>query len=453
MHDDLDLRVIEGHHEADPQYREALRRRVAAILDGSEAPPTDDASPEAATIDLTVERQTQLERHRRWWVVSAVALVGAAAVIAGIVVITLNGDTFAPVDDSVRTTGPSVVETVPTTFPPASSPETPKLFAEIAPGSLVDLPAAPISGRIDTAAVWTGTEMIVWGGLLTDGTRADDGAAFNLADGTWRTIAPAPLSRRQIPAMVWTGTEVLVWGGFVGDDVRAYDGAAYNPTTDTWRLLPTIPFDMSGGVNILSMVWTGDEAVIVGGATTAAYNPVTNSWRLLADPPDFGYPAIWTGDSIIVRASDERMMRYDVAADSWDVVDIPASAALVSVPGARGLANTFLSLPTATGAPTQLLDSAGNQIAELPAFPGAASLFGDHVGATGRWVGGEVVFWIWTGYSTEQVWALNPTTQTWRQLDDALLQNEAVVVAGDVLIAWGNGPAHAMGGVAYRAGR
>ena len=61
MHEDLDLRVIERHHDADPQYREALRKRLAAILDGSEAPLRDDAAPAAIAIDLAEDRQARLE--------------------------------------------------------------------------------------------------------------------------------------------------------------------------------------------------------------------------------------------------------------------------------------------------------------------------------------------------------------------------------------------------------
>ena len=87
---------------------------------------------------------------------------------------------------------------------------------------------------------------------------------MNLANGTWRVIAASPLSGRDDPNAVWTGTEMIVWGGFVGDDIRTYDGAAYNPNTDTWRMLPTVPFSMGGGVTIMTMVWTGDEAVVNG---------------------------------------------------------------------------------------------------------------------------------------------------------------------------------------------
>jgi hypothetical protein len=44
------------------------------------------------------------------------------------------------------------------------------------------------SPRLGHTAVWTGTEMIVWGGFGRDG-ELEDGAAFDPARGTWRSIA------------------------------------------------------------------------------------------------------------------------------------------------------------------------------------------------------------------------------------------------------------------------
>ncbi len=332
------------------------------------------------------------------------------------------------------------------------------LFAEIAPGEMVDLPAAPISARGESAAVWTGTEMIVWGGSPAEFEAkqfSDDGAAFNLANGTWRVIAPAPISPRSYPAAVWTGTEMIVWGGFVDEDVRIYDGAAYNPATDMWRLLPPTSVSMGQGNNILGMVWTGDEAVVASPSGAAAYDPDTNSWRRLSPAPSSVLGSIWAGDSIVSMYSN-RMIRWNLAADRlFAGPDIGSSEELVGIPGADGLVSTFVNLPSEMGAPTQLLDSTGNPITELPAFPGDSSLFGDHVGASGLWVGDEAIFWIWTGefpYEHEQVWALNPSTKTWRQLDAALLEPGARVVAGDVLLVWAATEVGGTGGVVYRAG-
>lgn len=360
----------------------------------------------------------------------------------------------APVDQTVPTSQSAPVdETVPTTHLPEAPFETPSLFTEIAPGSTVRLPDAPIGNLAHPDGVWTGTEMIVWGGFEADGQRTAGGAAFDLAAGTWRVIAPAPISGRSEAAMAWTGTEMLVWGGFIGDDTSIDDGAAYDPATDTWRVLPAAPITTAGG-RLTSMVWTGDEAIVVNQAA-AAYDPITNSWRRLAAPPSFGYPAKWTGNSVVVMDGD-LLMRYDVAADDWSAESIGSQAELVTVPGGDG---HIIALPTATAEPTRILDNSGDPVDELPAFPGDPSLFGETIGADGWSVGDEVVFWIWTGefpYEHEQMWALNLTTKTWRQLDDTPTIEPAVMVAGDVLLGWGGtGPRGAplveTGGFAYRA--
>ena len=258
---------------------------------------------------------------------------------------------------------------------------------------------------------------------------------------------------------MWTGTEMIVWGGFMGEDqLPVHDGAAYNPTTDTWRMLPPPPFSIGTplsvgeGAKVLRMVWTGTEAVVSGGVVTAAYDPVSDSWRRLADRTVSGYP-IWTGDSIVWIYSDV-LTRYDVATDNWSAVANPY-AEVVGVPDPDGIMSTFIALPKETEAPTQILDHDLNPIGELPAFPGDPSLFGDTVGASARWVGEEVIFSIWAGkfpYEPEQVWSLNPTMQTWRQLNSAV--REPLVVAGDVMLAWGeeSGPAVVTFGFAYRSG-
>lgn len=418
-----------------------------------------------------VAPQPQPPRHR-WMLMAASIVVLAVGLLVVAVVrdpdsVQTNTVPPTPSTTSGSSTSTDVATAETTTIPTAvfaglGEADTPELFTKIAPGAMVDLPDAPIIARTLGAAVWSGTEMIVWSGVAYDPVTDSwpyltDGAAFNLANGTWRVIAPGPLSGRQHPAAVWTGTEMIVWGGFIGEDVRAYDGAAYNPTTDTWRLLPEIPYNMTASINLSSMVWTGDEAVVLDGPVASAYDPLTNSWRRLANPPDFGYPAISTGDSIV--AGFDKLMRYDVAADSWTIAN-GSYTELVAIPGDDGLASAFIALPAQIGAPVQILDGALTPIGELPPFPGDPSLFGATVGASARWVGEEVILSIWAGsfpYEPEQGWALNPTTQTWRQLDDALVEfmsvAEGLVVVGDVMLAWGdeNGPGGEFG-VAYRSG-
>jgi hypothetical protein len=350
--------------------------------------------------------------------------------------------------------GPSVGVT-PSPTPSASPSASPDVFTEIAPGEFVDIPDWPLSARTSPPSVWTGTELIAWGDGIYGS--AGDGAAFDLAKGTWRVIAAAPLSPRSRSAVAWTGTEMLVWGGRVENSFH-YDGAAYNPVTDTWRALPRPPAEFAG--KDPSMLWTGEEAVILGvmgdsetsgeyiGA--AAYDPVTDSWRSLANSSgsfSIGDGAWWTGDSIVVADVGydprfDKIARYDMAAAKWTILDVGSSAAVVGVPGSDGRVTTFINVPSESGAPIQLIDSNGTLLSELPAFPGDPGVFGDQVAASGLWVGGEAVFEIWNGgpdYQPEQIWALNPSTRTWRRLDTSTpfpRIDNSVLVAGDLLLMW-----------------
>jgi hypothetical protein len=75
--------------------------------------------------------------------------------------------------------------------------------------------------RFDHTAVWTGGEMIVWGGSFYDGTRyqyRNTGGRYNPVTDSWlaTTTTDAPDSRSGHTA-VWTGGEMIVWGGFSDD--------------------------------------------------------------------------------------------------------------------------------------------------------------------------------------------------------------------------------------------
>ena len=346
---------------------------------------------------------------------------------------------------------------------PTASATSPAVFTEIAPGEMVEIPDGPLGERTSPPKVWTGKELIVQGDGIYG--KAGDGAAFDLAKGTWRVIADAPLSPRSEQAMAWTGTEMLVWGGRVEDSFY-YDGAAYDPVADSWRHLPAAPasFDAKDPV----MVWTGHEAVVMGvmgdsdtpaiGEYTgaAAYDPITNEWRTLADSPQSVYArrgnVWWTGDSIVAAnvgigggQTDPvtgRLARYDLAANRWTVADIGFSSAVVGVTDSDGRVRTFVNLPSETGAPTQLIDGTGKLLAELPAFPGDPDVFGELVGAYGLSVADEAIFEIWKvaeigDDAPEQIWALNPGTRTWRRLDtDTKFPRIDAAVAGDLVLMW-----------------
>jgi hypothetical protein len=189
---------------------------------------------------------------------------------------------------------------------------------------------SPIAGRWSHSAVWTGTEMIVWGGTNAT-TDLADGAAYDPATDTWRKLSPAPLSARQWLPLVWTGREVVVWGGSSYSRSRA-DGAAYDPVTDSWRTLPRAPLRPR---HHHSATWSGSEVIVFGGHNYhralrdgAAYDPVTGSWRRIQRAPIHArccHTALWTGTEIFVFGGTDDLggmahgdgALYDPAHDRW----------------------------------------------------------------------------------------------------------------------------------------
>jgi hypothetical protein len=79
-------------------------------------------------------------------------------------------------------------------------------------------PARRAAGATRRAAVvWTGRQLVYWGGGSHPPVRARaDGAGFNPGTNRWATLPPAPEGQWHLEGddgvAVWTGREVLVWG-------------------------------------------------------------------------------------------------------------------------------------------------------------------------------------------------------------------------------------------------
>jgi N-acetylneuraminic acid mutarotase len=191
----------------------------------------------------------------------------------------------------------------------------------------------------DSIAVWTGREMLVWSSVPAASTPATVGRevvlAYNPSTNTWRHLPASGLTPRWNAVTVWTGKELVVWGGFNSDFTTAYgDGASLDPTTGTWRRLPQAPVPARGEA---TAVWSGHEVLIWGGATGngaevgrgAAYNPVTNRWRALSPSPLRAKtrPAgVWTGHYFLVIGGSAGSAlptpapgtaAYDPATNTW----------------------------------------------------------------------------------------------------------------------------------------
>ncbi len=185
------------------------------------------------------------------------------------------------------------------------------------------------------AGVWTGTDMVVWGGwnklygyFNTGGRYAPDAWS-----GSTSTVG-APTFREGHTA-VWTGSRVIVWGGWNG--VHEDTGGLYDPATDSWTgSTPTA--GSPGGRQQHVAVWTGSAMVVWGGRngptnadclnTGGLYDPGTDSWigattTTGALPARTAASAVWTGREMLVWGGDDGTgplntgARYDPATDTW----------------------------------------------------------------------------------------------------------------------------------------
>jgi len=205
-----------------------------------------------------------------------------------------------------------------------------------------------VLGRSQHFAVWTGTKMLVWGGtdltipngLSRGAAYLDGGAIYTPKTDSWSGMASSQApSRRQSHLAVWTGTEMIVWGGVgptTGQDYGALaTGARYNPVLNTWS-------PMSGGASgptgIVAGVWADRALIAYNGANGIGgrYEPSFDRW----EPISRGGPrysqsvanAAWTGNEMLVWGGPGSVVgaRYNPITDAWAAMT-PLGAPKLSV--------------------------------------------------------------------------------------------------------------------------
>ena len=268
------------------------------------------------------------------------------------------------------------------------------------------------SGRKSHTAVWTGTAMIVWGGRGQGGV-VNTGGSYNPATDSWMqmTTEGAPTARRSHTA-VWTGNEVIVWGGLAAG--LSDDGGRYNPVANTWTLIPSTLANTPGARSGHTAVWTGSEMMVWGGfdganyfADGRRYNPAGNSWTVAsttgAPVERIGHTAVWTGSEMIVWGG-------------WSV-----SASHIFKTGGRYNPASDNWTPTSSGG-----------------APGARS---DH---TAVWTGSEMI--VWGGWDASGVgWddggRFSPVSNSWTPVgtigEPAERSGYTAVWASTLMIIWG----------------
>lgn len=238
------------------------------------------------------------------------------------------------------------------------------------------------SARWLHSAIWTGTEMIIWGGFsgAFSFTALNDGARYNPLTDTWTPItAVNQPSARLSHTAVWTGTEMIVWGGFsclACANAQLETGSRFNPTTNSWT--PTATAGAPSARANHTAIWTGSKMIIWGGnndaapgppvlfASGGAYDPITNSWVATnlvgAPPPTRCHSAAWTGSSMIVFggqldatlacdiSSTGSGSRYDPTSDSWSPMSTAPISSSISGPRTTWAGNQLVAWFESSGA-------------------------------------------------------------------------------------------------------
>src|SRR5258708_6452032 len=95
------------------------------------------------------------------------------------------------------------------------------------------------SARTYHTAVWTGNDMVVWGGF-NGASFVGSGGRFDPAANFWttNTLVGAP-SARIYHSAIWDGSEMIVWGGDTSSGYRN-TGGRYDPVADSWVATETI---------------------------------------------------------------------------------------------------------------------------------------------------------------------------------------------------------------------
>ncbi len=324
---------------------------------------------------------------------------------------------------------------------------------------------SPLPAGYGYRGVWTGNEMLVWGGahISTDGLRSiehRDGAAYDPDADRWRMIPKAPIAGGMGYSLTWTGEEMLVWGDpDSGRSARGNRAAAYDPETNRWRRVPAGPLEGRSGH---LAVWTGDELVVWGGHLTAtqredyanegaAYDPSSDRWRRLPEAPlpeGYDTKGAWTGREVLVMTSPtgiephdypkfDRFAAYDPKSDSWRDLRRPPHLSHVSPPITYvdgRLCVLSHSGPVAEGVAGQRRKYETGGVYEYETdrwFPHADPPPKPHQTWEQTAMGDEVVL---DGLAYE------PSTDTWRRLPEFPLRERefpVVVWTGNELIVWG----------------
>jgi N-acetylneuraminic acid mutarotase len=185
---------------------------------------------------------------------------------------------------------------------------------------------APTS-RSSQTAIWTGTKMIIWGGANSTGY-SNTGGIYDPSTNTWTATSTtnAPVGRIEHIA-IWTGSKMIVWGGYGPGQFNT--GGVYDPSTNTWTATSMINAPQRRYST--SAIWTGSKMIIWGGYcdtlpyylnSGGIYDPATDTWTAtsITNAPSGRqyHTSVWTGTKMIVWGGGKNTGGiYDPSTDTW----------------------------------------------------------------------------------------------------------------------------------------
>lgn len=222
------------------------------------------------------------------------------------------------------------------------------------------------SVRDGHTSVWTGSKMLVWGGVSPATAYPRDGGQYDLASNSWTAIPSASIifPGRINHTAVWDGTELIVFGGkntqhrtvncYSTSQNIEYDTIynlsscfKYNPATNVYSVVFQTALSARNGH---TATWTGTEMVVWGGeeedkhfasgnCTTptnhiafkdgAKYNPATNTWTAIpvnnsVNIVPVNFQAIICGSRILFSSGNTKnVLVYNPSSNSWVTNDFP----------------------------------------------------------------------------------------------------------------------------------
>jgi hypothetical protein len=290
--------------------------------------------------------------------------------------------------------------------------------------SLANAPSA----RFHHIAIWTGSEMIIWGGqdggsndLNASGRHnpspdswMDTGGKYNPTTNTWTATSTtnAP-SRRDRHTAVWTGSEMIIWGGYFYDGMVHWlnTGGRYSPAQDSWTRTSTA--NAPTGRELHTAVWTGNQMVVWGGwnsingdfNTGGRYSPDTDNWTGTntnnAPTPRRVPTAVWTGSEMIVWSGSDAHGPQLSIAERYLTQTSSSPPTPTATPTPTPTPSCICPTPTATATPIPI-PSPGtggryNPVTDTWTHTSTTNAPEARGGHTAVWTGNEMIVWGGSG--------------------------------------------------------